>query len=97
MNQENIKWTGPILALVLAILPFPYGYYELLRILIFVMCVYFSWKEFPSNWSWGFIAFALVYNPIEAPVLGRGLWTLVNIGTAVFFYQHMQKTLRGYL
>ena len=72
----------------------PYGYYQLLRVLIFCISVYLliEYKAYAgTGWMWGLIALALIYNPVFRLNLGREVWTAVNIGTIIFYVCHYMK------
>lgn len=71
--------------LCLALLPLPYGYYMLLRL---VACVGFAWVAFSHfrsgamGWATATGVLALLYNPLLPVYLTRELWILINIGSA---------------
>lgn len=91
--ESRAIWLVPMGALMLALLPMPYGYYQLLRVLLFISSAYFAVQEFPNRWMWIFCGFALVYNPMAPLALGRGLWMAVNVLTVVMLFVHMQARL----
>ncbi len=75
-----------IAALLIAVLPLPYGYYELLRL---VACGLSSWAAWGS-WQvglqnragcWGLLA--LIYNPIVPVHLDKPTWIVINLASAV--------------
>ena len=72
-------------ALLLALLPWPYAYYQLLR---WFMCGVFAYAAVISvnrgGWlPWMFGAAAVLYNPIAPIHLGREVWSVVNVATVV--------------
>ena len=70
-----------------ALLPMPYGYYEILRVFIcgvFLYGVISSKDKAPAWILWVMGAFAVIYNPIASLHLGRELWSVVNVITAGF-------------
>jgi len=72
----------------------PYGYYQLLRIVIFCAAIYLAIiekRDADNGWLWAFVACALVYNPLVKLALGREVWAIVNIGTIALFVIHMVK------
>lgn len=86
-----LVWLLPTTCLAVALLDMPYGYYQLLRVLIFCMSFYLAFSESqdkPSAWFWGFLFFALAYNPIFRLSLGRDIWAVVNVVTAAYFTLH---------
>lgn len=82
-----------VLFLFIALLPLPYGYYILLR---FVVC-FAAIREICllKNNSVDTIliltGIAILYNPIIKMPLGRSLWLVVNIITALFFIHYIIK------
>jgi len=65
----------------------PYGYYTLLRIVVFTYTAYFAYKNLSRDPNgaagWWAAGLALTYNPIISLNLGRSLWTVVNIATII--------------
>jgi len=90
--------------LLLAILPWPYGYYLLLRIVIFFVFGYYffrfrkqcklSKREMPP-WVWAVGGFALLFNPFFPAHLFRLLWAIFNLTGAYLIYktQEWEKQL----
>ena len=84
-------WLVPIALLLMALLDMPYGYYQLLRIYIFCSSVYLAVQQNKSKqdiWFWGLVACALTYNPIIKLSLGREVWPIANVATAIFYIGH---------
>lgn len=84
-------WLVPIAFLLAALVDMPYGYYQLLRVLIFAVSVYLAVAESKLEqgvWFWALVACALIYNPIFKFSLGREIWEFVNVATIVFFAAH---------
>ena len=82
-----------IIFLFLALLSLPYGYYILLR---FLVCFGTIRELFisPSNntdTTFILIAIAVLYNPIIKMPLGRPIWTIVNVITALYFIFYLCK------
>jgi hypothetical protein len=90
-------WLVPIAALSVALLDMPYGYYQLLRVLVFCATAYLALecqRRGYVAWAWALGGMAIVYNPFFKLALGRELWTLVNIATIVVFISHWMSTAR---
>ena len=69
----------------------PYGYYELLRVMVFCCAIFLAIGErehSDSIWLWTLGACALIYNPIAKLSLGREIWILVNLATVALFSAH---------
>ena len=82
-----------VIAVLLALLPLPYGYYQLLRVLlggVFAYAAMNSWKALPDGLIWVMVGFTFIYNPLFPLHLGREIWTIVNLGTAGFLVCLMQ-------
>lgn len=70
-------------ALLIALLPMPYGYYQLLRI---GTCLAFSVLAFDAHsskrpayyWLW-LVGLALLYNPIFRIHFEREIWAVLNV------------------
>jgi hypothetical protein len=87
----HLIWLLPAALLGIALLPLPYGYYELLRIVVCTAMIFLTVRAFQNGqqfWPWLFIAFALLYNPITSVSLGRPMWTVVNLATIATLALH---------
>ncbi len=73
----------------LAILPWPYGYYQLLRI---VLCVssaivgYGFYKSKLSGWAMSFGVIAALFNPIFPIYMARASWTGIDLIVSLLFF-----------
>lgn len=70
--------------LLLCLLPIPYWYYQLIRVVSTVAFVYFAYQERGNQMMWIFIGLAILFQPIEKIALGRTLWNIIDILVAVF-------------
>ena len=74
----------------IGLLPMPYGYYNLSRIVVCVCSIYFAVQLFKENdlvfvWIFGFLA--ILYNPIiPIHLYEKGIWIIVNIITGILFF-----------
>lgn len=87
------SWFVPIVALLITLLDMPYGYYQLLRVMVFCVSAYLAVAESKYEqriWFWVLVACAIIYNPIFRLSLGREIWSFVNIATAVFLGAHLK-------
>ena len=82
-----------IIFLFLALLPLPYGYYILLRFLVCFGTIreLFIAASNNTNTTFILIAIAVLYNPIIKMPLGRPIWTIVNVLTALYFIFYLFK------
>ncbi len=91
MRRTDLMWLLPCVALALAPLDWPYSYYQLLRLGIFLSSAIFAFvsaSEEQVAWAWTFGAVAFVYNTFMPLQLGREAWTVVNLATIVVFARH---------
>lgn len=82
----TIAW----LAVALGVLPMPYGYYMLLRLFFCGLSLYFLTRPagIRDAEKWVLAGLAVLYNPLVPIELGsRVLWTIVNLGTVIFFHR----------
>ncbi len=74
--------------LLLALAPWPYGYYQLIRFVVCGAGVYValsahSWQEIWAVWLFGFIA--LLFNPLIPIHLSRAIWQPIDVACAILF------------
>ena len=93
--NKNIFWVVPLAVLGVGLLPMPYGYYFLSRLVVCGCAIYYALQfnnqsETTLVWVFGF--FAVLYNPIIPIHLGeKTLWIIVNLITAVTFFVNKNK------
>lgn len=71
-----------------ALADWPYGYYQLLRLVTCGIAIYiaytaYAWKKIWVVWLFGFIA--LLFNPLIPIHLSRELWQPINVICALLF------------
>ena len=100
-HKNHLLWLRylTIGLLVLAILPWPYGYYLLLRVVVFFVFGYYffhfrklnkkSQRDLPA-WVWAIGAFAILFNPFMPAQLFRLLWAVLNIAGAYLIYKTIE-------
>jgi len=74
--------------LFLALAPWPYGYYQLLRFVVCGAAVYvaylaYNWQKIWAVWLFGFIA--VLFNPLIPIHLSRELWQPVDVICGIIF------------
>ncbi|MCD6151640.1 MAG: hypothetical protein J7J70_08350 [Deltaproteobacteria bacterium] len=86
-KKKNIATIISAIFLFLAMFSgWPYGFFTLLRLVVFGTTVYLSWLAYKSEeqaWAWVFGFVALVFNPLIPLHLGRDLWMVVDFLVAV--------------
>lgn len=95
MNKLNkTPITISIVMLLLAILPMPYGYYILLRLIVCGTTIYLTWLAKTidrKGWMWTMGFIALLFNPLILIPLDRATWSLIDLVVAVTFFVSMFK------
>jgi len=76
------------LALLGALAPWPYGYYQLLRFVVCPVSAYvaylaYNWHKLWATWLFGFIA--ILFNPLIPIHLSRELWQPIDFVCAILF------------
>mgnify|MGYP001474412025 FL=1 len=94
MNKD-IFWIAPLIVLGVGLLPMPYGYYFLSRLVVCGCAIYYVVQfsgQSDTTLVWVFGFFAILYNPIIPIHLGaKALWVVVNIVTAGVFFANKDK------
>lgn len=79
-------WIAPLVLLLLALGPWPYGYYTFLRLVVCASALYAAFVLLSggkSPWlGWIFVGLAILYNPIFRVHLDRETWSLINLASA---------------
>ena len=91
MSSSRHLLLGLMVALAVALLPMPYGYYQVLR---WVCCIGFLFLGLPAEGNRKLIWFVLagVYNPIVPVHAGRELWMVINLVTAGWLFLAYRKS-----
>lgn len=74
------------IALLLSLLPMPYGYYMLVRIVATILFIIFARQYYVAKKEELAITFsvlALLFQPLMKISLGRGGWNMIDIAVAV--------------
>ena len=79
------------LCALLGLLPLPYSFYMLLRLLVCLTAVvgYIRAREEQQrSWLWIYGVIAVLYNPIlPIHLMAKSLWIVINIATAVLLWK----------
>lgn len=73
--------------LLLGVLPLPYGYYTLLRLIacaVFAWAAYVSFENKEALLPWAFIILALLFNPVIKVYLSKEIWAAIDFCSAIF-------------
>ena len=93
MRSDRLFWLVPAAMLVIALAPWPYAYYRLLRLVVFVCCGLIAYKSYRdrgiTGWLVALVATALLFNPIIPIHLNRAIWAILNLAAAGLLVAHM--------
>jgi len=87
-------WIVPAVLLVLALLPWPYGYYTFLRLGVCAVSGWLAYEQWRhdnavSGWVVGLGATALLFNPLSPIHLTRAIWNVLDLAAAGFLVAHL--------
>lgn len=90
-SVSPLLWLVPCGMLLLALAPWPYGFYRLLRVVVcgcLGFLVYRIHERERMAWSMTLSAIAVLLNPILAIHLTREIWAILNVGSAALLAVH---------
>lgn len=89
LNLPVALWAAPAVLLVVAIGPWPYGFYTFLRLAVCGAAGYLAYvliRRSPGLWlGWTFVGLTLLYNPVIRVHLDRQTWVLLNLASVIPF------------
>lgn len=99
LRHHKSLWLAPAALLAGALLPWPYGYYELLRLAVCAVSAWIAYEQWRhddavSGWVVAFGGIAMLYNPLLPVHLTREIWSVLNLASAAAFLLHL-RALRG--
>lgn len=65
----------------------PYDFFVLLRIVVFISGAYLAWLAYKAKqekWIWAYGIMAILFNPFFPLLFSRSAWTVIDIATAIF-------------
>ena len=89
MKSIKLAWYIPSGMLVIAVLPLPYGYFMLLRLVVTVAAAYVAYENFSkdiTNWGIAFVVIALLFNPFYVVHFDKTLWAVIDLIVAGIFF-----------
>ena len=89
-------WLVPAALLFLALLPLPYGFYVLLRLVVCGAATFLTYHEFQtcgrvSSWALALAAVALLFNPLVPLHLTREIWAPIDVLSGVLLLVHWHR------
>ena len=67
----------------------PYSYFQLLRVVVFVSGIYLAYalnKKGIKDWTWIMAITAIVFNPFLPVYLSKGVWIILDVIAAVIYF-----------
>ena len=86
MQYNKVPIVISIIALLLALGDLPYGYYQLLRLLVCGVSIYAAYMAYTFNrigWAWTIGIIAFMFNPFIKFYFGRDFWQLIDVVAAI--------------
>jgi len=94
-SNKSLIWI-PIILLTVAMLPLPYGYYMILRLVIPIFSVIMAINAYKissdSLYTFIFIGMAILYNPFLPISLFKEMWVVLNLISAGVFFMYRRAT-----
>ena len=96
--QKRVIMALVAIAVAVALIPsLPYGYYSVIRWLVFASCAWLavdSYRNGSQGWTWIWGVTAGIYNPLFPVHANRAIWSVVNIGVIATVVWCWLKDLR---
>jgi len=87
-KKKNIALLIATAFLFLALIDgWPYGFFTLLRFVVFVSTAYIAWMAYETQkekWVWIFGFLAVLFNPFIVIHLNRGIWSFIDLVIGIF-------------
>lgn len=87
-KKKNIIVCIAALFLFVALIDgWPYGFFTLLRFVVFAITAYVAWMAYEQQkekWIWVFGFLAVLFNPFFPIYLNRDLWSVIDLVTGLF-------------
>lgn len=99
LRHHPTVWLAPAALLLLALLPWPYGFYTFLRLGVCLVCAWLAYEQWKLDYAvsaWVVVlgAIALLYNPLLTVHLTREIWSVLNLLTAFVIVCHLWSLRR---
>ncbi|MBI2448631.1 hypothetical protein HYV44_03720 [Candidatus Microgenomates bacterium] len=102
MNKHDTNYLATLkaisaIALLIAVLHWPYFYYQFLRWLVCGVSAYSAYSEYEEKdqlWLWIFAVIAIIFNPIASFYFQREIWATFNVVASVIFIVNLAITKR---
>lgn len=87
LSQKPIHLAAAVM-LLLALIPLPYGFYHLVRLVVCIASGFLAWQLFQTKrhgWMIVMGILAILFNPISPIFLTREFWMLLDLVAANLF------------
>ncbi|MBK7371607.1 MAG: hypothetical protein IPJ09_09220 [Saprospiraceae bacterium] len=93
LNTEGIIKLIMAIAMLICLLPMPYGYYQMVRLGSAIGFSYLAYnlKSGESNMLLVYIGLAILFQPIIKISLGRTLWNIVDLVVGIWLILSVYK------
>src|SRR6185312_12846839 len=85
-------WIVPAVLLLVALVPLPYGFYRLLRLVVCVCCGVIAYRTYDNDgfspWAVALGFLVLLFNPFVPIHLSREVWAPIDLASSVFLFVH---------
>lgn len=90
---SRLFWIIPAAMLIIALAPWPYIYYRILRLVVCVCAAVVALQSFDRRgwhaWTIALSVLAVLFNPVMPVHLTRSIWSVLNILGAVLLMGHL--------
>jgi type IV secretory pathway TraG/TraD family ATPase VirD4 len=86
-KKNTVAFIAAVFLFLALINGWPYGFFTLLRFVVFATSVYIAWmayREQKEKWIWIFGFLAVLFNPFIVIHLNREIWSFIDIIVGVF-------------
>ena len=91
-------WVVPAAMSLIALLPMPYAFYMLVRIVVCAAAIFIAWRQYKLRgidaWCFAFGCIAILFNPIFPINLSREMWAPLDVGVAALFGVYAYRSAR---
>ena len=93
LDTEGIIKLIMAVAMIICLLPMPYGYYQMVRVGSALGFSYLAYnlKSGESNMLWVYIGLAFLFQPVIKISLGRTLWNIVDLVVGIWLILSVYK------
>ncbi len=87
MDNPKALALVPAVLLAVGVLPLPYGYYTLLRLVVCLTCAFLAFQEWKTDetikpWVVVLGLVAILFNPVIPVHLTKGIWAVLDLASA---------------